>query len=328
MEKDENIVKEAEEEAKRIHDLETANAAVTSVTNNAPKNSGSGKNLLIAVLIVLLLVAVCVILFVTGVFGGKSKNDNKNNGKENVVENKENTEKTNTENTNTENTNTENVEKPVDTPKYKEEQLTVDSPEVKKLFELFQGQLLYENVPDVDDYRIKIVATINYLNADDIVEKTCGDLNNYVFDGYYACNTGDTIPLIDPTTYQFTDEGIEYIKSRPVRTVTLEKFNETYKKLFGTEPTEAPKSVPHGCVSALYYDEVNKLYALDFMIPNSGCTGDTTVALDSITQENGNLILHVNYNAWENNHKIDITFKFDETTGNYIYSSMDYTPVE
>ena len=78
MEKDENIVKEAEEEAKRIHDLETANAAVAPATVNAPKNSGSGKNLLIAVLIVLLLVAVCVILFVTGVFGGKSKNDNKN----------------------------------------------------------------------------------------------------------------------------------------------------------------------------------------------------------------------------------------------------------
>lgn len=321
MEKDENIVKEAEEEAKRIHDLETANTAV-----NAPKKSGSGKNLLIAVLIVLLLVAVCVILFVTGVFGRKNKNDNKNNGKENVVENKENT---NTENVveNIENTNTENVEKPVDTPKYKEEQLTVDSPEVKKLFDIFSGQLAFENIPGADDYRMAVAATFNAIDEKDIVLKTCGDLDNYSSQGY-MCNTGDLGPLMDPTTYELSAEGIEIIKKTSVRTITVEKFNETYKKLFGKELTEVPRNVPFGCFNLLYYDDVNKLYALDFIYPNTGCEVTPVMSLSGITQENGNLVLHMDKTHYETNtvEKIDLGFKFDETTGNYIYSYLNVIP--
>ena len=245
MEKDETILKEAEEEAKRIHDLEAPSTSVPPVVENTPKKGGNGKDIIIIVLIVLLVLAGVVILFATGVVGGKTKNSNKNSEKQNVVEN-------------TEKTNTENVEKPVDTPKYKEKQLTIDSNEVQTLYDLFAGSIQNE---EKDDYTIKMKATIRYINLTDIQTKTCGELSNYKyqFEGEYEtyfCNTGDISNISYPWGYnepiELTPEGIEQVNNTSVKTVTLEKFNETYKKLFGTDPVEEPKSFRNGCVSIVY----------------------------------------------------------------------------
>jgi hypothetical protein len=338
MEKNEEILKEAEEEAKRIHDLETPSTNVTPVVDNTPKKGGNGKDIIIIVLIILLVIAGVVILFTTGVVGGKTKNSNKNSEKQNVVEN---TEITNTENVveNTEKTNTENVEKPVDTPKYQEEQLTVDSPVVQRLYNLFHDQFEFNGVRNIDENKIKIAATLKDLDPNDIVTETCGDLSNYIYttsneygETRFICNTGDILELENPYTHEFTAEGLETIKNTSIKTITLEKFNKNYKRLFGTEPTEAPKSLYLGCADLLYYDEVNELYAFYFFIPNSGCIGPTSANLDAITQENGNLILHVSYNLADGNqnnllYNIDITFKFDETTGDYVFVSMNVNPV-
>ena len=203
--------------------------------------------------------------------------------------------------------------------------LTIDSDEVKKLYEVFRedkdcSTASYWKDHSTDETK-KFIAYYAALkeSSKDI---RCGDLDHSYVDGYHCAFTDDA------AKYYGNEDVVGFenaIKNEKTVGVTEEVLEAKYKELFGKDAVLLKGNLPLGGGPLLYYDKVNKLYAKFGCQCGDECAG-VTQTLDSISQDGKKLVL--NTTIVENidrvtKYYVSYTFEFEETTGNYIFVSRD-----
>ena len=298
---DENNNEIKKEEVKNVEE-----STVQVERTPEPEKKASGALPVILIIIVIAVIGGGVFLaYNNGLFEKKDKNDN------NVVDKDD-----------------DNNEKEPEKKKFEEETLTKDSAIVQKLYKIFSEPESHGQYKEATEAYKKRV-TLNLLEESDMTKKTCGDLDESYYsdddNGFWLCSVKYDIG--NEGSYNFKDINNlnkikEQIKGEEISTISVDLFHEKYNTIF--EGTFEDKSEYLGeCMRFLYYDKVNNLYAVGFLVPFAGCIATPYEnVLKGIVQENGMLTIQTEFTvASEPKKLIDYTFRFDSNTGNYIFVS-------
>jgi len=277
------------------------------------KKSGGNKVLIIIIVILLLIIA--------GGFGyflgsGSGKSEDKKDDKEANETIKEQEDKDEEE--------TKEEEKPEEE---KIEQLTKDSPVVKKLFETYKevssegGYDIHRNY-DLTKRDVKMSMAFSALEKEGkTIKRTCGSLSKPYVATMYFCDsynlTYDKNGNIDYAKY-----GNAVNKSETITLKTNDLKNK-YLELFGknAQYTDGDFELTHYPGGYAYFDKSNDLYA-KFSTGGGSEVVDATHDLDSIEQNGSSLVLYTTLNSsGVGVKKITYTFEYEKETGNYIFVS-------
>ena len=264
------------------------------------------KNVILKVLVgVLAFIVVVASCFGAGYFGVQMGNKDKEKEEEKTEEKEENK----TEN---KDENEEEIAK-----------LTVDSAEVKNLYEVFREDVdcvsnSYWTSSTVD--AAKRYVAYKAALAQSSKEIRCGDLDHSYVDGYHCAFPDEAAP------YYGNEDVVGFenaIKDEKTVGVTEEVLVAKYKELFGKDAVMQSGNFSIGEGPIAYYDKVNKLYA-EFGCQCGGECAGVTQTLDSISQDGTKLVL--NTTIIENidritTYYVSYTFELESETGNYIFVS-------
>ena len=206
-------------------------------------------------------------------------------------------------------------------PKKEVKTLTVESDEVKKLYEVFREDKDCSTASYWSDYSLedaKVFFAYRAALKESSMNIRCGDLDHSYVGGYYCAFPDKAEPFYGNEDIAGFENAIKDEKTIGVTVAVLEA---KYKELFGKDASFSKGNIHLGLGPILYYDKVNQLYA-EFGCQCGGECAGVTQTLDSISQDGKKLIL--NTTIVENfdritTYYVSYTFEFEEETGNYIF---------
>lgn len=200
------------------------------------------------------------------------------------------------------------------------EKLDVNSAVVKELFEIFKEDNCLEK--DIfNDLNTSVDARMylayRELSSSDFKEMKCGSLNDSYVNGNYCAVNDEAYKYYGSNESKFQAA----IANEKTKVVSASVLEAKYKEIFGQDASY--KNVTFKLLEGpiAYYDSKNNVYAYFSCECGGDCGTRYIHKLDTIEQSGTTLKLNTTLTVDGSKKTVVYTFKFEKTTGNYVFVS-------